>query len=164
MSKSIIFLFQLLNVKINKENIEEKFSRANTVREAGERKEVIWEESCFFFKILLREQYSWKIQLKTIFLKMFHNNILRLWTRRSLWRSTTVCWSGQSLTLCSRSTPRRPLARCLPTTSFASFKTSRRTGLPWSRSARRSSSTFRICSYLTLVLLAFSYIIPIPDR
>ena len=94
--------------------------------------------------------------LKTILLKMFHNNILRLWTRRSLWRSTTVCWSGQSLTLCSRSTPRRPLARCLPTTSFASFKTSRRTGPPWSRSARRSSSTFRIYSYLTFVT--------IPDR
>ena len=68
MSKSIIFLFQLLNVKINKENIEEKFSRANTVREAGERKEVIWEESCFFKyysenNILEKfnwKQYSWK--------------------------------------------------------------------------------------------------------
>ena len=112
-----------------------------------------------FFEIFLWKQYSWNN-----IVIMFHNNIPRLWTRRSLWRSTTVCWSGQSLTLCSRSTPRRPLARCLLATFFASFKTSRRTGPPWSRSARRSSSTFRICSKLTLVLLAFSYIIPIPDR
>ena len=64
MSKSIIFLFQLLNVKINKENIEEKFSRANTVREAGERKEVIWEESCFFKcysgNDILEKRFNWK--------------------------------------------------------------------------------------------------------